>query len=452
MKYKSNKINGVDIVNEGKKGSTPVLATTHTPAALHLSDAVLSPGQKTGHNNDMLMAEFLTYKNFEPDMCNYTKAKLSATGFDWFVFYQYRHPLTGKFKRFKERFNMNRIADLRQRREYGNEAVKFLNEKLAKGFNPFTAERSSGTGDALVLTRVHNIVNELSESGTKHQQSTYKLMFNRLKRFVDQEGLGQLTLGMWQVEHCSLMQQWMKSKIDKPLKPKTNNTTISHLGLLWDEAIRRNWVADNPWRKIKQLRKTANQGEDIFAPLTFEEISKVFEFLRMQNMHGFIRFLAFIYYAWARPVEICRLQVQDVDLENNLIFFRTGETKNDKSATVQIVPELRAYILEMQLHLYPAENYLFNSKTYEPGGTISTVKYAGKLWARMIHQRLGIHKAMYALKHTGNIDYLVNNKGAVDRTWQQMQNRHSSLSMTENYCRRLNAYFLDTTKIKFRKL
>jgi len=58
---------------------------------------------------------------------------------------------------------------------------------------------------------------------------------------------------------------------------------------------------------------------------------------------------------------------------------------------------------------------------------------------------------MYALKHTGNIEYLQRNKGNIDLKWQQMQNRHSSAAMTEKYNRQLGAYFIDVEKVNFRE-
>lgn len=435
---------------EGKKGSTPVLATNTPPPTQGSTLHTHSSGHKPGHIADLLLSEFLLQKNTQDMTCNYTKPKLNDSGSDWFIYFQYKNPLTGKFKRFKERFNMNRIQSITIRRQFAHEAIQFLSQKLAAGFNPYTAERADKQGDALVMTRINEVLKSLLPNASRHQAATYNLMANRLQRFLTHHHLTDLTLGMIQLSHCQLMQNWMKN-LPKPLKTKTNNTTISHLGLLWDEAIRLQFTTTNPWRQVKKLRKTANQTHDVFAPITFQELTTIFEYLRTQQQHGFIRFLAIIYYAWARPIEICRLQVQDIDLQNNLIFFRTGQTKNDKSATVQIVPELLPYIQQMELHKYPPTHHLFN-RQFQPCAKMITKNWPGKTWHKYVHTQLKIEKAMYALKHTGNVDYLNNNKGSVDRTWQQMQNRHSSLAQTEKYCRSLNAYYVDTNQIKFRKL
>ena len=70
-----------------------------------------------------------------------------------------------------------------------------------------------------------------------------------------------------------------------------------------------------------------------------------------------------------------------------------------------------------------------------------------RTWA----EGLNIDKNLYALKHTGNIDYLLQNRGKVDLKWMQMQNRHSSAAITERYIRKLDAYFIEFENVKFRE-
>jgi integrase len=435
---------------KGKKNSIPVWGTLQHPVNQDVAFSKKRAGHKAGQHSSALQAEFFNKKNDASMACAYKKAKLStgSTG-DWFVYYYYRNPVNGNFKRFKERFFINRIEDLKERKEVGMEAVAFVNEKLAKGFNPFVAERSTGPGDAFVLNRVNLVVDLLCQTASRNSAETYRLMRNRLQRFLEDAGLLQTPMRMVEVDFCNEFQQWMKKQ---ELSTKTINATISHLGLFWDEATRHKWAIDNPWRKVKSMRGKANQASDIYAPITFDELTKIFEYFRQHELQDFARFCAFIYYAWARPVEICRLKIADIDMENNLIFFRSAQTKNDRSATVQIVPELREHLLAMELEKYPPTYHLFCNTHYGPGPKMRDNNNACATWDWHVHNRLHIPKAMYALKHTGNIDYLINNKGHVDRTWQQMQNRHSSAAMTERYCRRLNAYFVDTSLIKFRKL
>jgi hypothetical protein len=74
-----------------------------------------------------------------------------------------------------------------------------------------------------------------------------------------------------------------------------------------------------------------------------------------------------------------------------------------------------------------------------------------RLWLKIVKKELKIKKNLYALKHTGNIEYLLQNKGNIDFKWMQMQNRHSSSAMTEKYIRQLGAYFIDVEMVKSRE-
>ena len=71
-------------------------------------------------------------------------------------------------------------------------------------------------------------------------------------------------------------------------------------------------------------------------------------------------------------------------------------------------------------------------------------------WREKVKDKIGINKDLYALKHTGNIEYLINNKGMNNLKWQQLQNRHADPVQTETYNKRIGAYFIDVEQLKFR--
>jgi hypothetical protein len=95
---------------------------------------------------------------------------------------------------------------------------------------------------------------------------------------------------------------------------------------------------------------------------------------------------------------------------------------------------------------------LFSRDDMKPGIVPLGESYTSKKWKRLVKDPktgLGINKDQYALKHTGNIDYLLSNKGKTDLKWQQMQNRHKTAVMTERYNRKLGAYFIEVGEINF---
>lgn len=383
----------------------------------------------------------------------YRPAKLYMGKTEWYAYYFFENPETLNFDRIKERFDINRIKNLSDRRIYGEELVKFLNTELEAGFNPFTDERPEPAGKraepkhsiTTILQRVLEIMlQDCASSCTK----TYKQMHARFGRWLKSEEIENVPIDDIDGEAVKRFQKWM---FDDRLAKKTINSSISHMGLFWDTAIESKFVSANPFRSIAPVkkRKGGDSEVDLYEPITLTELRIIFDWLNSNGYRCFVRFLAFIYYAWARPVEITRLKISNIDLEAGVIVFRKGDTKNDKGANVQIVPQLKAILEEMNLSSYPRGAYLFSGPRFMPDSAMKDSNEISILWRELVQDGLQIRKKMYALKHTGNIHYLLNNKGNIDLKWQQMQNRHSSAAMTEKYNRALGAYFIDLKGVKF---
>ncbi len=333
---------------------------------------------------------------------------------------------------------------------YGRKLVKFLNDKLAMGFNPFTAIKVvENKLEFKILSQLNFIKTELSNNApSDYAISSYTENHNRLIKYIELRKIEGYVLGNFDMEETK---RFKKHLIEEKFARKTINSTFSYLSKFWELAIEKNWTNQNPFKSIPRVKKRESKNEkvDRFEPLTSEEMDKVFPFLKEQKQESFIMFLAFIFYSWTRPVEITRLLIRDIELSRGVIRFKKGETKNDDSAYVQIVPPLMKLIKQMELHKYPGNYYLF-SDDLKPGTRQISKHFALKRWKILVKDKLGVDKDMYSLKHTGNIEYLLNNKGKSDLKWQQMQNRHSSAAMTEKYNRKLGAYFVEVGELNFR--
>ena len=380
----------------------------------------------------------------------FTPATLYQGKSEWFIQYRFRNPVSGKNQRFKERFDINRIHNKTDRLAYAQMAVKWVNQKLKEGYNPFTTVRTTTENPrGRCVAQLKLLVDQLCQDAPKSAPKTYRQVQNRFIRFLEQHKLDAMPLALVDDRVTSEFQGYMKAE---KLSGKTINVCISHLGLIWDAAIKRKLTSANPFRGLKPVKKVVE--EDIFEPLTTDELTTIFSYLNANGHRGFVRFLGLIYYAFARPVEITRLRVKDIDLHSNTIRFRATETKNGKAAFVQIVPPLKEMLQEMELLNKNPEHYLFSGLQFMPGTVQKDSNHLGEKWRILVQDEngLNIKKKMYALKHTGNIHYLLNNKGKVDLKWQQMQNRHTSAAMTERYNRSLGAYFIDVKELVFNSI
>ena len=381
---------------------------------------------------------------------SFKPARLYSGSKTWYIDYSCFHPVTGKLERKKETFDMNRIKDLHVRKVFAHEIIKFLNNKLSEGFNPFIQKPALRNDQKNILDQLQELQEYFLKDATKPQREAYIGFFNRLRNFLRDEMLTEISAADVDSDIAERYQNYM---VNRKLSVKTINSSISHTGMFWKHLVQHKICTSNPFRTIEPVKKSKAKSntKDLFEPISHEELTIIFNQLMKDGRRNFWRFLAMIFYAWARPVEICRLQVKDFHLHsgNDFIKFRNTQTKNDTGAFVQIVPALKKLLVEMKLHTFPAEYFVF-SYDFKPGPIQRTSKHISELWSEYVIHRTGINKKMYALKHTGNIEYLLRNKGKIDLKWQQRQNRHKTAEMTERYNRKLGAYFIDTTVLNFR--
>ena len=448
--------NDLKKAKEGCSNSIPVRSTKKSLAQQGFSSLKeKSRAESRANLSNILLNEFfekskkMTSLPYKPAKLYFAKGDLTK---EWYVEFFFLQPGTiDKYKRFKERFDINRIKTYKERYDYGKELEKFLNEKLKSGFNPFTAVKRQDDGDFKISAQLLKVTNQLGKNASKVTQASYRCMYNRLVKFLEEKKLTYLYISLFTLEHARTYKQWALH--ERNLSVKTVNDSISHLGMFWDEAIEMGLTQQNPFRVLPKAKKRDKiETKDVrFEPFTDKEMRVIFPWLKDNGYADRIAFYAMIFYAWARPIEIMRLRIKDIELDRDLISFKTGETKNSNAAYVQIVDPLKIIFEEMKLHTYPPDYYLF-SDDYKPGVRMLNKSLPSKHWKLTIKNELGVKKDMYALKHTGNIEYLLKNKGNTNLKWQQMQNRHSSSVVTDRYNRKLGAYFIEVGDVNFRIL
>jgi len=296
----------------------------------------------------------------------YKPAKLYKGQSYWYAYYYFKIPGTIIYQRFKEYLDINRIHNKTDKLIYGQEMVRFINQKLAEGFNPFNAVKvKAGNDSVLILGQLLALKQALCVNATKPTINTHTCMISRFIKFIQEKKYEKTVMLQVSNDVAEQVQRWM---LERRLSRKTINSTMSHLALIWDEAKRLKMVVHNPFREIKPVKKDIKpkDEDDIFEPLTFEELEKIVNYMSIKQ-RKYLRYLFMIYYAWARPVEIFRLQINQIDLKSDYIRFKKGKTKNSKGGFVQIVPQLKRYLEEMELHKFPGHCYVFSKTEYMPG-------------------------------------------------------------------------------------
>jgi integrase len=211
---------------------------------------------------------------------------------------------------------------------------------------------------------------------------------------------------------------------------RTRNNYKDFLNAMFNQLIDRKVIDENPVKGIKDLPTMSN----INIPFTKKEEEILKKYLK-EKMPELYLFTRFIYFGFLRPVEICRLRIKHIDLENHIILVRPHLTKNKKQLPVVITSQLEKYIKQMNLDDYPPHWHVF-SKGLKPGPEELYETRVSEMHRKALEET-GLYNeelTMYSWKHTGNCNAY---RAGVDIKSIQAQNRHHSLQMTEIYLRSL---------------
>lgn len=211
---------------------------------------------------------------------------------------------------------------------------------------------------------------------------------------------------------------------------RTRNNYIEHVKALLNVMVEAGIIYKNPGAGMKKLRVKSSQN----IPFLPEQKDRLENYLKKANLRLYY-FTRFIYHGFMRPVEICRLRINHIDIDRGIILVRSSEAKNAKQMPVVITKPLAEDIKGLKLKGLPGNYYLFG-KGLEPHAESIYRNRVSEMHRKALQATdlANGELTLYSWKHTGNVNaYLA----GVDIKSIQSQNRHHSLEMTEIYLRSL---------------
>ena len=369
-------------------------------------------------------------------MEKYKLAKLYDASGDlskrWYVEYFFVHPETKKFIRFKENIS-EKLKTRSDRRQRAAELMHTINDRLKKGFNPFTYQEKRSTTVAQALDFVYELKKSYCRKKTAQ---SYKSNIGRVKQWLIDSGQAELQLKDFTPQ---MAQQFIdENKMHHHLSNRTHNDYIVHVRNFFKVLKKRQWIYLNPFDDIEKLPVT----EPDLISFSEAELDMMVNSLPLWDFNLYA-IASLIFYGFLRPQEIVRLRIRHLLLDKNLILVPGEVSKNKKSEVIQIPPGLRPILQAMDLD-YPSDWYIFSTKLYRGTQEIAPTRIDG-FWSAYAKE-VGIGKTIYALKHTGNgmaIDAGINLRDL------QLHNRHHSLDMTQRYADRFRKHTSEELNEKF---
>lgn len=358
--------------------------------------------------------------------------KKTALSKDWFVYFSFRNPETGKLK--KQPFikaGVNKLKTKRERYAFLKTMQQALLQLLEYGFNPY--EDNSALENAMFSEEQQ----KTSKLGTNLQQSTNTkdASFTEQKepqeKLLKEKGISiseafkltlELKVNMMNknsfVQYKSrigLFEKWLKknnyynhiidfitkktvieylNEVLKRTTPRNRNNSRTDIASMFQLLEDNELIKDNFVRKIAVL-KTVPKRNKTYSPKQEEAI---YNYLAEQDAH-LLLFIKFISYSILRPIEICRLKIEDVDIKDRKLYVKA----KNKPVQIKIIPKI---LLESLPNLSEKDPKSFLFGRFEIGSFWDATEvnkrneFSKRFKVIKDHFNLGTEYGMYSFKHT----------------------------------------------------
>lgn len=351
---------------------------------------------------------------------NYKPARLYDANNDlnhqWFVYYYFKHPETGKFIRFRKWLS-NRVKTKIGRRDHAHELIKSINLKLQQGWSPYAESETRLTS---IEQAFQFAISIKSVSIGKRAFHTYRSITKKFITHLEKNKLKTISIG--DINFKMVQDFFDQSIIKEKISPRTYNNRITALKTIFNWLVKRDYLLFNPVDRVERIP----EPDPEITAFTASELKLISRELPAWDYNLYV-ISQLIFYCFLRPAEIVRLQFRDIKWDQSMILVPGTKSKNRKTETI-IMPDMLISNIREWDRGHPEEWHLF-SKNLKPGEIEIAPTRIAETWRKFADQH-GIKKGIYSLKHTGN--GMAFDQGMNPRDIQ-LQNRHYSLEQTQQY-------------------
>lgn len=354
---------------------------------------------------------------------DFKPAQLIETKKETYVAYYAKNPFTDRLER--RRVRLNYIRSKQERRKYGQLLSMEINEKLYKGWNPFTDDPDARKGITL-RAAVDEFMTEKSKSIRKDSLRCYKSQTKILMEWASLNGFDRKPCVSFNKTAARCFMRHIEDEVSG--KTYNNYLTFCNTFFLW--CAKKGYCPESPFAGIDR-KKIDEKIRDIITP---DERKRIAEYFRENNMYEYLIVMQMCFRLFIRPKEALMLRIRDVDFKEGLIRIPPGVAKNHKERVVAVPVEIMSYL--NGLSGLDNNMYLF-SEGYKPGYVLKSSRDTGRTWSRMREKlKLPASCQFYSLKDTGITEML--ESGVPSKYVKELADHHS-LEMTERYTHRSDA-------------
>ncbi|MDB0600349.1 site-specific integrase [Tenacibaculum maritimum] len=262
----------------------------------------------------------------------------------WYVYYGYLNS-EGKMERQPAvYFNVNREhPDFDSRLEHIKKIRNSIEKALKNGFSPIESEL---TVELYTVESALDFALSLKKSSVK--ETSYRDYENRIsqfKKYLTKKGLSRTTIG--DIDK-GVVNGFLNNILQKS-SPRNRNNTRTVLSAIFTVLEDNDLIPRNFIKNIKNIKANPERNKTY----TLEKVNDIYEFLE-DNDTNLLLFIKFVSYNFLRPIEVCRLQIKDIDLKNKMLQVRA----KNKPVKIKIIPDILITEL-LKLDLTNLDAFLF---------------------------------------------------------------------------------------------
>lgn len=377
---------------------------------------------------------------------NYADPWLNDRGGDlrkkWYVGYKVRDPKTDQWKYPQEYISSKKYKTAKERYERGKVLIEAIKELLKEHYEDKKQPTSEINQKLFIVPAIQSALANIKNKLELTTYNSYNSVANKLFDWIKANEMEGMYIHEFKTKQAAAFCQHLGNIVNSN---RTFNNNKTHLSSIFKELKRSMHVIDhNPWHEIEN-RKVSKPKKGIW---TAKDLKKYLQSVK-QNDHQLYIASLFVFHVYARPIELTRLKVEDIDLNKGLVWLEIKKGDDYRKEPGSLSSELST-LLKKAIKDLPKDVYFF-SRGLQPGRHKIVPQRFGKSF-RAIRDKLDLERPkceFYELKHTGNS--IAKAKG-VPMENIQLQNRHTSITTTENYIRELQIvndnYFKNFPELK----
>lgn len=355
------------------------------------------------------------------------KQKSDALSKEWYVYYSYRDPKTENLKRQPNiKAGANRYKTKSERLSFLRVMQQSLLELLRAGFNPYSDNsllekkffgKDIPEGKPITNTPNHTEeqpkLNKIEVAETELDVISVSEAFKKGLQ-IKKSTLGTSTFTRY-VSRINQFEKWLikKELVDKPIAVVTKKIVIEYLNSVLEVTSPRNRnnargvisslfntledneiIAENFVKKINVLKAKTKRNKTY----TPKQEKDIYEYMG-QHDPILLLFVQFVSYNFLRPIEVCRLRIEDIDIEDRKIYLKA----KNKLVKIKIIPEMLLAKIP-DLSKMNKKDFLFTPDKiggeWDADENNKRDRFSKRFKVVKDHFGLGVDYGLYSFRHT----------------------------------------------------